>query len=738
MEFQKNKEKAIESIPLTNEKCQEIYSDVYDKYLGFCNELLEKNNALIYLYKEKERNKAPKLEIKGVMQEEKKQEVPRKVILPKKMPENTIRVDYKYTEPVRRIVYTPMNDMYALNRKIDYIPYFGDGSVDIVTKVMSKHKEKIQKRWEKHTCKTELEDVFLYTVFSKFGCDPLTIKTFIEKFRPDYNEEKLIKRVNELFFKYGKEKKFKYMSIITGDITVENAMGTYIQMFCGICKKYDCLMHGLKSFDVFPHNQIISDLGPKLDDAQCCGSECFRVDTKDSLSLPSNFINTIASKVLSEFEISLLNKLYELYKKQPCKIASLLHNKEFPCKLVYLWIKENKSQFDVDLQDNQAINGKVKNGKKKRRVHQIQLYNILRMKKSLHFEECSHAPGESCQNGSCGCVARGFCEKYCLCSPNCPLRYFGCACKVGTCGTNACPCYASKRECDADICSYCTSTSSRCKNSDYFNTKPKKTGVSKSTVCEGWGLFALENIKKGEYIGSYSGEVIYDEEVDKRGEWDQYENLFYLFSVDDEYAIDAKYFGNKQRFINHSTNNPNCQPSLRFSQGCYRILFYAIRDVSAHEELFFNYDETGKLAETFPWAGNEEDQSDQKGKKHKCGKKQAIDEKRQVKKKKIIGDDESEEEKKLPISKEGTVVKIALPQNLEKVSQTVAEVNQSPAKIVNPIPAKANHQVFRIEQADRIGEGDKSFNQMLDLAFQNQQIDMKNNRQTKNIFNPKI
>ena len=98
--------------------------------------------------------------------------------------------------------------------------------------------------------------------------------------------------------------------------------------------------------------------------------------------------------------------------------------------------------------------------------------------------------------------------------------------------------------------------------------------VSKSTACGGWGLFALENIKKGDFIGTYSGEVcfnvcnlqvIYDDEVDKRGEWDQYENLFYLFSIDDEYAIDAKYFGNKQRFINHSTSSPNCQPQVSIS-----------------------------------------------------------------------------------------------------------------------------------------------------------------------------
>ncbi len=74
------------------------------------------------------------------------------------------------------------------------------------------------------------------------------------------------------------------------------------------------------------------------------------------------------------------------------------------------------------------------------------------MKKSLHYKECIHPNGEDCISAHCDCVQRGFCEKYCLCSPSCKLRYFGCMCKLGTCGTNLCPCYASKRECDEDIC----------------------------------------------------------------------------------------------------------------------------------------------------------------------------------------------------------------------------------------------------------------------------------------------
>jgi len=106
----------------------------------------------------------------------------------------------------------------------------------------------------------------------------------------------------------------------------------------------------------------------------------------------------------------------------------------------------------------------------------------------------------------------------------------------------------------------CHNGDNRCKNLNYLSLKPKKTAVSASTVCAGWGLFALEDMKKGDYIGIYNGEVICNEEIDKRGVWDQYEKLFYIFSVDDQYAIDAKYMGNKQRFINHSPDKANCIP----------------------------------------------------------------------------------------------------------------------------------------------------------------------------------
>jgi len=53
----------------------------------------------------------------------------------------------------------------------------------------------------------------------------------------------------------------------------------------------------------------------------------------------------------------------------------------------------------------------------------------------------------------------------------------------------------------------CCQASSKCENFADSPIKPKKTAVAKSEVCPGWGLYALEDLSKGDYIGHYVGEV---------------------------------------------------------------------------------------------------------------------------------------------------------------------------------------------------------------------------------------
>uniref|UniRef100_T1IV76 Histone-lysine N-methyltransferase n=1 Tax=Strigamia maritima TaxID=126957 RepID=T1IV76_STRMM len=112
------------------------------------------------------------------------------------------------------------------------------------------------------------------------------------------------------------------------------------------------------------------------------------------------------------------------------------------------------------------------------------------------------------------------------------------------------------------------------------------------TQGKGWGVRTLRDIPQGTFICEYIGELISDSEADQRDD-DSY--LFDLDNRDGEtYCIDARYFGNISRFINHLCE-PNLVPvkvfvdhqDLRFP----RIAFFSSRDIKAYEELGFDYGE---------------------------------------------------------------------------------------------------------------------------------------------------
>uniref|UniRef100_A0A8C3BT05 SET domain-containing protein n=1 Tax=Cairina moschata TaxID=8855 RepID=A0A8C3BT05_CAIMO len=102
----------------------------------------------------------------------------------------------------------------------------------------------------------------------------------------------------------------------------------------------------------------------------------------------------------------------------------------------------------------------------------------------------------------------------------------------------------------------------------------------------GWGVRALQAIPPGTFICEYVGELISDAEADVR------EDDSYLFDLDNKdgevYCIDARYYGNVSRFINHLCD-PNIIPvrvfmlhqDLRFP----RIAFFSSRAIRPGEEL---------------------------------------------------------------------------------------------------------------------------------------------------------
>lgn len=124
------------------------------------------------------------------------------------------------------------------------------------------------------------------------------------------------------------------------------------------------------------------------------------------------------------------------------------------------------------------------------------------------------------------------------------------------------------------------------------------------TKSRGWGVRALENMKRGTFVGVYSGEIVSARDSCKRAD-DTY--LFNLASShiysqqqsdgqierdNQQFVCDAKFYGNFTRFINHS-----CEPNVigirsftthQDARMPY-IAFFTNQHVKANCELTLNY-----------------------------------------------------------------------------------------------------------------------------------------------------
>ena len=114
--------------------------------------------------------------------------------------------------------------------------------------------------------------------------------------------------------------------------------------------------------------------------------------------------------------------------------------------------------------------------------------------------------------------------------------------------------------------------------------------VKKSKV-HGTGVFASEEIRKGEKIIQYIGEKISKKEGDRRSAKrikkylnKKNEGSVYIFELNQRYDIDGSPFYNKARFINHSCN-PNCEVDIINN----KIWIIAIKSIKKYEELNYDY-----------------------------------------------------------------------------------------------------------------------------------------------------
>jgi len=214
-----------------------------------------------------------------------------------------------------------------------------------------------------------------------------------------------------------------------------------------------------------------------------------------------------------------------------------------------------------------------------------------------------------------------------------------CACvPPSRCATDECPCFGVDRECDPDACVTCgahwhpdtgvdglpspsghprsrggvpplrgaglltaadvasggvaageVAGRRRCRNVQ-LQIGARVRCVLGRSGAHGFGVFAAEPAAAGDFVGEYVGELVSNEEARARGRVYDAMGVSFLYSITKTVNIDAKYMGNRTKFINHRGKElANVEAKLLNVSGEIRVGLFAKTSVTPGEELFFDY-----------------------------------------------------------------------------------------------------------------------------------------------------
>ena len=116
--------------------------------------------------------------------------------------------------------------------------------------------------------------------------------------------------------------------------------------------------------------------------------------------------------------------------------------------------------------------------------------------------------------------------------------------------------------------------------------------AARRSPIHGNGVFALEDIPRGTELIQYRGKLLTHAQADRLYGGTSETGHTFLFTLNDEYVIDANSGGNIARWINHGCK-PNCRAVLEEDEGGDRrkdrVLIETLRKVKAGEELTYDY-----------------------------------------------------------------------------------------------------------------------------------------------------
>lgn len=393
---------------------------------------------------------------------------------------------------------------------------------------------------------------------------------------------------------------------------------------CRQCYTYCCVMHGTQPPrpPVEPVDKTRKDTNTKqavdLIEANCEDrqqGDCWCIGEKDDDCV--EWVESLQHDIDVWKDVkSVMKELFPVFGQDPCRMSSLVrivlakHQEriKFTCMRVGCI---SEALFKEQLLNTKApVHRTVRRRKSKSSKGKTrpppQESDSMKGGKRLDYFPCHHAG--PCTKKVCECVQNGvLCEKYCGCNRaralndkvqvTCNNAFAGCQCRSSVaCFSNACACFSQGRECDPDRCRTCLDCKQEtdgkdmklnCKNVGLRMNYRAKTLAGHSDV-HGWGVFAALDIPKSEIIGEYVGEVIEQQDAERRGRIYDETKYSFLFNITNNLALDSTRLGNKLRYCNHS-NEPNCEPRVMRVDGDVRVGIYAKRDIAKHEELFFDY-----------------------------------------------------------------------------------------------------------------------------------------------------